>query len=131
MHRSRRILTAAFAMMVASCGATPPIALRTLSAPTPTCLQALLFGQLAADPLTGLGLANDGDQTHITWPYGWTTWTDGGRVALVGRHGEVLAHVGDHVTMGGGFVGDRTAVICETEDPPIQVVVPPVPTQST
>ena len=117
----RAILLATAAFVVMSCSVTAPIALRTLSAPNPMCLQAQLIGKLVADEVTGLGLNNDGYATHVTWPYGWTTRTDGDRVALIGRQGDVLAHVGDQVTMGGGLVGDGSAVVCETADPPIEV----------
>jgi hypothetical protein len=123
--------TVAAAVLVLGCSARPPIVLRTLSAPNPGCLQAVLGGELAVDDVTGLGLVGNGNRQHVTWPYGWTTRTDGSRIALVGRQGQMLAHVGYQVTMGGGNVGDGTAEICETDDPPIHVVTRPMPTPAT
>jgi hypothetical protein len=76
------------------------------------CMDALIEGRLVRDPQSGLALMlSSGMVVQVVWPDGYTARDDGGRPALLDASGAVVAHVGDHLTMGGG--GPDPWIVCE------------------
>lgn len=74
---------------------------------------AHLEGTLAVDPRTELGVeAADGTMVWaVRWPYGWRA-LETTPVALVDADGKIIAHVGDHISMAGGFGNDHVFDAC-------------------
>jgi hypothetical protein len=72
-----------------------------------SCPEALIEGELVANDEWGIALEErlTGDIVKIVWPFGFAARQDGDRLALLNESGEVVAHVGDQVRMGGGQVG--------------------------
>lgn len=110
----------AVATLTAACGPSEPsaqvIAIATQSAQPPgqeSCEMALLEGTLALDPRTELGVAAADGTTvwAVRWPFGWRA-LETTPVALVDADGKIVAHVGDHISMGGGFGNDNVFHAC-------------------
>jgi hypothetical protein len=71
------------------------------------CATALLEGVLVADGNGGLGVRAGGGRTvRVDWPDGVGIGRDGGELVLTNPLGQPIAHQGEHVSMGGGQVGD-------------------------
>jgi hypothetical protein len=67
------------------------------------CMDALLAGQLAADPDAGVVVqAADGSTILVVWPHGWAAVDQDGMRILLNDHGDPIARVGDRVEIGGG-----------------------------
>lgn len=107
MRFQRVLLLAPFALACAGCG-------NLLGAPTadPTpsgtpCPAALIEGRLVAHEQWGVALEEgvSGTLLEVIWPDGHSVVSDAGRIALIDEDGEVVAHVGDTVQIGGGQVG--------------------------
>lgn len=119
----------AAAGLVAGCGSTTPepslIAVPT-SAPGGMCLDARVGGRVVASERFGIAIASEtGAVSKAVWPNGFHGQADGDRVALVDGKGRLVAHVGDTISAGGGFIGangdpDHTLQVCGE----IRVVVP-------
>ena len=99
-------------------GRPEAVALRTQGpepAGTPAaCMAALISGTLVQDAQSGVGLRDDqGLVRQVVWPNGYSARNDGGRLALIDQNGEVVAHEGDRVSIGGGEIDDkRTWLAC-------------------
>jgi hypothetical protein len=85
------------------------------------CRAALLSGTLVRDDRTGLAVAgvdvtgSGDDVVPVRWPSGWMA-LETVPVALVDADGRVVAHVGDHIAMGGGIDGPGdTWIACPTD----------------
>ena len=100
-------------VLILGCGRAGPTASPVKTIPLATqppvdtvtpevCMAALLEGTLALDPGTGLGVAQEGRVTPVRWPNGWMA-LDTVPVTLADADGTVIAHVGDHVQVGGGL----------------------------
>jgi hypothetical protein len=82
-------------------------------APPPTqgtgepCPEALIEGELVADEDSGIALDErlTGQIFKVIWPFGFAARHDGDRLALLNEAGEVVAHEGDLIRIGGGRVG--------------------------
>jgi hypothetical protein len=101
-------------LVLASCStsAIVPLVTRTL-APDDVCAFGLFAGTLSNDPVTGLGLmVGQGHLAHVWWPDRWSARTDGPRIALVQPDGMVVAHVGDDISLGGGYGSDGWIRVC-------------------
>jgi hypothetical protein len=99
-------------------GGTQPL---TISVPTQeprppgelACPAALAFGTLVLDPRWGIALrADDGTVTKVVWPHGYFGRQTDAAVELVDGDGSVVAIVGTHVEMGGGFGADDAWYPC-------------------
>jgi hypothetical protein len=92
---------------VATLGCTAsqdPVALRTRS--VTACPLARTEGILELNPQSGVGLFDaQGIHRQVVWPSGYATRIDAGRIAVVSAQNVVLAHVGDHVAIGGQDIG--------------------------
>jgi hypothetical protein len=83
---------------------SPPPSVGT---PVP-CMAALIDGDLVADATYGIAL--DDLHTHtrrvrkVIWPYGFVAARDGDRLALLDGAGQIVAHEGDRVQLGGGEI---------------------------
>ncbi len=92
-------------------GTPPPgvIALRT-QAPEPGetpagCPAALIEGVLVRDAQSGVGLRDaQGLVRGVIWPNGYSARDDGGRLAVLDGSGNLVAHEGDRVSIGGGEI---------------------------
>ena len=88
---------------------TPGIALRTQE-PQPAgtgqaCPAALIEAMLVHDESSGLALRDQGGAVHqVIWPHGYSARTDGARLVLLDAAGNVVAHEGDRVAVGGGEI---------------------------
>ena len=99
--------------------AAPPAAIGTkLDLPTSSwepgqaAMQALGGGVLRVDPDGCVFLADS--RTYVAWPAGYTAYqTDGGELTLYSEDGDDVAHDGDRVRMGGGYI----PVTAESEHP--------------
>lgn len=118
---ARTVAAVALAFVVGACELVPSgVVLRTASAPAQACQDALLVGRLVRHPASGLGIASpEGELTAVEWPFGFGTRAEPGRVALVDERGQVVAHEGDEIQIGGGF-GTRFWHACG----PVSLVVP-------
>jgi hypothetical protein len=133
-HRSavRRlaIVVVALALTAAACdqlGVPEPVTpmapgdfpIATQPAPPPggqqECMAALLEGTLAGDRERGLAIeASTGEVVAVAWPYGYRG-TEGPPVALLDEGRDVVAVIGDVVSVGGGFGGDGRFVACPSD----------------
>ena len=98
----RRIAALALLMaIVAAC----TVQLRTASAPSEACMMALFSGRLVSDPQSGLALqASTGEVTQVLWPYGYSARREPtGGTSLLDEKGNVIAHEGDSLEVGGGM----------------------------
>lgn len=103
------------------------ISIRTSASagPNDACMDARGGGTLVEDPVSGLGFADlAGHVVHVFWPYGYAARPDGDRLALVDPSGQIIAHVGDMITTGGGYVGAGPWAVCAGS---IQVLATPEP----
>jgi hypothetical protein len=115
----RQLLTAAIlGLTVTACAAGAPsdgepvlVAIPTAGPPMGqvACMDALLAGQLVADEDAGVTIqAADGTTIVVVWPHGWAAVDQGNTRIVVNDQGDPVAHVGDHVAIGGGLgAGDR------------------------
>lgn len=118
----RVFVAMAVAILVAGCELLPAsFLLRTAPAPAQACMDALIVGQLVRHPASGLAIAEPGggQVTPVEWPFGYSARDEGGRVALLDERGQVVAHEGDEVHVGGGF-GTQFWHACG----PVSVAVP-------
>ena len=67
------------------------------------CMDALMSGTLARHAQSGLGIANEGEQTPVEWPFQYSARVVEGRVILFDETGKPVAAEGDSITVGGGF----------------------------
>jgi len=85
------------------------IALRT-QAPQPgetpaACPAALIEGVLVRDAQSSVGLRDaQGLIRQVIWPNGYFARDDGGRLSVRDGSGNVVAHEGDRVSIGGGEI---------------------------
>lgn len=85
--------------------------------PSPECAASFLDTRLVEDAERGIS-GRSGDRTYrLVWPYGYTARAEGGRIAVVDYNGNVVAHSGDEVRIGGGFMGGDSFNACGTIDP--------------
>jgi hypothetical protein len=77
-------------------------------------MAALITGTLVRNAQSGVGLRDDqGLVRQVVWPNGYSARDLGGRLALIGQDGKVIAHEGDHVSIGGGEIdGQGTWLAC-------------------
>jgi len=87
-------------------GAFPVATLRPEGAMTPAgCPAALIEGTLVENDATGLGLQGpDVGAVAVVWPFGYRGQA-GPPVALIDDQGQVVAIVGQRLSIGGGAVG--------------------------
>jgi len=80
-------------------------AIRTAAVRPQACMDALITGQLARNPGSGLGLRHGpaGPPTVVEWPFRYSARDEAGRIALLDETGRVVAREGDTVQMGGGL----------------------------
>lgn len=82
-------------------------------------MAALLSGVLVQEPQSGVGIRDDnGEVWQVIWPFGYTARVDADRFAILDATGNVLAHVGDRVGVGGGEVGAGVWLGCDGIVPP-------------
>jgi hypothetical protein len=74
------------------------------SATPPGCPAALISGTLIDGVDTGLGIQADGAPYGVIWPFG-SVGRHGPPAMLVDANGNVQAHVGEAIRIGGGFIG--------------------------
>lgn len=94
---------------------TPPsrvIALRTQApqagATPAACPAALIEGALVRDAQSGVGLRDaQGRIRVLIWPNGYSARDDGGRLAVLDGSGNLVAHEGDRISIGGGEIDAR------------------------
>ncbi len=85
------------------------IALRTQE-PQPAgtgqaCMTALIEGTLVREEHSGLALQDaQGLVRQVIWPSGYSARNDGGRFIVLDGSGNVVAHEGDRVSIGGGEI---------------------------
>jgi hypothetical protein len=99
------IAAATVAMLVLGCGnVAVPVSLRTPAQAPQACMEALMVGTLAKHPQTGLGIAGaDGIVMPVEWPFKYSARFDASGIALVNESGDVVAHEGDRIEVGGGM----------------------------
>jgi hypothetical protein len=111
-----RLLAVALLALLTACQAAAPtpepptlVAIPTAEPPGDgvACMDALLTGQLVADEDAGIVLQpTDGPPVLVIWPHGWAAVDQDGMRILLNDHGDPIARVGDHVSIGGGQGGD-------------------------
>jgi hypothetical protein len=102
-------------------------------APQPTegtgepCPAALIDGELVADDEWGIALKErlTGQILKVIWPFGFAAQQAGDQLALLNTAGEIVAHEGDQVRIGGGQVGGEDTHTWWNCDGSITVVGPP------
>jgi hypothetical protein len=87
-------------------GTFPVATLEPEGSETPAgCPAAVIEGTLVANEATGLGLQGpDVGAVQVLWPFGYRGQT-GPPVALIDDQGQVVAVVGQRISIGGGAVG--------------------------
>jgi hypothetical protein len=85
------------------------VALYTRPPETPeSCPAAITEGTLVRHAASGMGYRDPlGVVRAVIWPHGYSAREEGGRLAVVDESGNVVAHEGDHVTIGGGEVDEK------------------------
>jgi hypothetical protein len=106
-----------FVTVACAVAPTPPpgaIALRTQAVETPeACPAALISGTLVRHAQSGIGIRDSAGQVRqVIWPRGYFARDDGGRLSVVDQSGNVVAHEGDFVGIGGGELADGTWLGC-------------------
>ena len=97
------LVVAVGACQTASVGAVP-VNIKTAPAVAQACMDALAGGKLAVNNESGLGITSaDGEAMPVEWPFGYTARNELGTTVLVDDKGQVVAKVGDDVSVGGGF----------------------------
>lgn len=97
----RIVALALLGVVLAGCGS---LSLRTASAPSDGCDQALLAGSLERQAETGLGIgASDLVVTPVQWPFGYSARKDLQGIVLVDQTGRIVAREHDRVEVGGGL----------------------------
>lgn len=111
---ARLLLALVFATLIAACAAnvspSPPpggVALRTWDPPSPVaCPAARTEGTLVRHPQSGAGLRDNEEVVRqVIWPRDYSTRDDEGRLAVLDGAGNVIAHEGDRVEIGGQDIG--------------------------
>lgn len=106
-----RVLGAILAVLVvAACSAAPASSSAIIAVPTlepeaegSACPAALIDGILRADEEWGVTLeTSDGAKVKVLWPNGYSAREDDVGLALIDASGNVVAHAGDQVQVGGG-----------------------------
>ena len=112
LARTRRLVAGLLLVVaVAACGSpaapspTPSLefGIRTAPQQPDACMDALIGGTLARHPQSGLGIANEAEQTPVEWPFRYSARVVEGRVILFDETGKAVAAEGDEITVGGGF----------------------------
>jgi hypothetical protein len=84
--------------------------------PWAPCPQAIIEGELVADPAWGLSLrATAWGDIPAVWPHGFFAVLSNGMVSLVNSDGEIVADAGDHIRAGGGVMtvgGEELVRVC-------------------
>jgi hypothetical protein len=114
------VITLAAAMAAcatAPSSATAPAALVALRTGVPSspeaCPLARNEGSLVRQPQSGAGLRdNTGAVWQVIWPTEYTARDEGGRLVVLDGSGNVVAHEGDRVEIGGQDVGGGTWLGC-------------------
>lgn len=89
------------------------IDLWTASAAEPICASARMSGRLRPDPDSGLGVADDtGDVQPVRWPFGYTARLESGAAVLVDPTGQIVAHEGHSIVLGGAALDDSAFYAC-------------------
>lgn len=120
-----RALTLAALLAVAACNGGAGVRISTRSmAPGETCALGLFGGKLAVEPSSGLGLDTGHEAVaKVWWPSGWTARSDAAAgVGLIDPQGEVVAHVGDQISVGGGYGADGWLHACAVGRSPADVI---------
>ena len=115
-------------LLLAGCGPTgggaaTPLAIERIpitveDEPAGACMDALLSGGLVGHEQWGLALQvpGTGELIRPVFPFGYTAVRDGARIALLDERANVVAHSGDLIQAGGGFIGaeggPNVAVLC-------------------
>ena len=82
-------------------------------------LMAQLIGTLDIDPSTNCLVVRTPDRLFdVAWPLGSTVDIRDNKLALLDATGQTIAHVGDEISVGGGFIPTSTAgvVSCTGQD---------------
>ena len=113
------VARALLSLAVVACAANPTlppgaIALRTQPVETPdACPAALISGTLVRHAQSGMGIRDPAGQVRqVIWPRGYFARDDGGSLAVIDQSGNVVAHEGDLVGIGGGEQLDGTWLGC-------------------
>jgi len=122
---ARLLLALASAALMTGCAATPApasagtqsaavVALRTWAPPSPiACPEARTEGIFVRQPQSGAGLRDSqGAVWQVIWPTDYTARDDGGRLVALDGGGNVIAHEGDRVEIGGQDIGGGTWLGC-------------------
>jgi hypothetical protein len=88
------------------------VPLLTVSGPQHVCPLAAMFGYLAPNAQSGIGLSGNGANEPIRWPPGFTARLVGPTLTLVDAAGSQVAKVGDKVQVGGGLGADGIFAVC-------------------
>ncbi len=106
-----RVLGPILAVLVlAACSAAPTSSSAVIAVPTlepetegSACMAALIEGTLRADEAWGMALETaEGTKVKVLWPNGFSARADDAGLALIDGSGNVVAHAGDQVQVGGG-----------------------------
>ena len=86
----------------------------TRSDGTKVCLTALGSGILALNPRTGLGFVDESGRvlTDVVWPDGYSARYKDGQAILLNDSGDLVATVGDEMSLGGGYGDDNVFHVC-------------------
>jgi hypothetical protein len=87
------------------------------------CAAALVGGTLLVHEDWGIALHDGGHLIQVLWPQGYVHRDDAFGRALTGPDGHVVARVGDHVRIGGGYLPDRGRVWGACHIPPVLDIV--------
>jgi len=124
---ARLLLVITLAAAMSACATTPSsapasatappaaaVALRTWVPSSPeACPMARTEGTLVRQPQSGAGLRNNaGVVWQVIWPTDYTARDEGGRLVVLDGSGNVIAHEGDRVEIGGQDVGGGTWLGC-------------------
>jgi hypothetical protein len=88
------------------------VAIRTEERPTDVCAMARVGGVLVADPVWGVGLANEGPSRGVVWPAGYSARWDLDGVVLLGPGGGIVAREGDTIASAGHASDDGVSHPC-------------------
>jgi hypothetical protein len=68
-------------------------------------MAALIEGTLVREEQSGVALRDpQGMVRQVIWPNGYSARDDGGRLVVLDASGNVVAHEGDRVSIGGGEI---------------------------
>jgi hypothetical protein len=113
------------ATVIAACAKAPAPAASLIAVPTQPppasvgtpgpCMAALAEGILVSNASYGIALDDrqSGFIRKVIWPYGFVAAQDGDRLALLDGAGQIVAHEGDRVQLGGGEISsDGPWLVC-------------------